>query len=98
LVLKLFLFPVIWISGIAYLLYGVWGTRTAGSGLQLVAVIHTSVAFAMVVFIIIHVYLLTTGHSFVEHVKPMITGFDEVELSASEEAYLEADEPGKIRK
>jgi hypothetical protein len=28
---------------------------------------------------------------------PMISGFDEVELTAEEEAYLEKDEPGHIR-
>jgi hypothetical protein len=49
------------------------------------------------VFIIVHIYLFTTGHSFTEHVKPMVTGFDEVELSPEEEAYLEKDEPGHIR-
>jgi len=27
---------------------------------------------------------------------PMISGFDEVELSEAEEAYLEKDEPGHI--
>ena len=42
-------------------------------------------------------YLLTTGHSFKAHVMPMIDGFDEVELSAEEEAYLEQDVPGHIR-
>ncbi len=26
----------------------------------------------------------TTGHSFVEHVKPMVTGYDEVELTDEE--------------
>ena len=28
---------------------------------------------------------------------PMVNGFDEVDLSAEEEAYLERDEPGHIR-
>lgn len=43
------------------------------------------------------IYLLTVGHSFREHVKPMITGFDKIDLTAEEEAYLEADEPARIR-
>ena len=58
---------------------------------------HTAAAFAMLVFIILHIYLLTTGHSFVGHVRPMIDGYDDVELSPAEEAYLEADEPRRIR-
>ena len=48
-------------------------------------------------FIIIHVYLLTTGHSLRDHVKPMITGWDKVDLSPEEEAYLLKDETGRIR-
>jgi len=52
---------------------------------------------AILVFIIAHVYLLPTGHSFKEHVMPMINGFDVVELSPEEEGYLEQDEPGRIR-
>lgn len=96
--LKLFLFPAIWGSGIAYLLYGLWqGFPHASEWLSWVAMAHTAVAFLILVFIIAHVYLLTTGHSFVEHVKPMITGFDEVDLSPEEEAYLVKDEPGHIR-
>ncbi|MBW2259927.1 MAG: cytochrome B, partial [Deltaproteobacteria bacterium] len=35
--------------------------------------------------------------SFKEHVMPMISGFDEVDLTPEEEAYLEKDEPGHIR-
>lgn len=95
LALKLFLFPLIWISGLAYLFAGVWGG--AGDSLMWVALIHTAAAFAIAVFVIAHVYLLTTGHSFKEHVMPMIDGFDEVDLSAEEEAYLEQDMPNQIK-
>ena len=95
--LKLFLFPALWISGAAYLLYGFWGQGALTSGsLEWIAIIHTAAAFLMVVFIIAHIYLLTTGHSTVEHIKPMITGYDEVELTEEEKAYLEQDEPGRI--
>jgi thiosulfate reductase cytochrome b subunit len=98
LALKLILFPIIWISGVAYLLYFLWDTVGAsGTLLSSVALIHTAAAFATLAFIIVHVYLFTTGHSFTEHVKPMVTGFDEVELTSEEEAYLEKDEPGHIR-
>jgi len=98
LALKLVLFPVIWISGIAYLLYFLWGNVSdSGSLLSGVALIHTAAAFATLAFIIVHIYLFTTGHSFREHVVPMISGFDDVDLSKEEEAYLEKDEPGHIR-
>ncbi len=97
LALKLFLFPAIWISGLLYLMYSLWGGALSGEALAWVAMFHTAVAFAILIFVIIHVYLLTTGHSFKEHVMPMINGFDEVDLSAEEEAYLEKDEPDHIR-
>ena len=54
-------------------------------------------AFAILAFIIIHLYLLTTGGSFVHHVAPMITGYDEVELTDAELAYLEQDEPQRLK-
>lgn len=77
--------------------YFLWDSIAgAGTLLTVVAVIHTAVAFFILVFIIAHVYLLTTGHSFKEHVMPMIDGFDTVELSPEEEAYLEKDEPRHI--
>lgn len=98
LALKLVLFPAIWLSGIAYLTYNLWQHRpAAGILLEVVANIHLLAAFAIAAFIIVHVYLLTIGHSFVAHVKPMITGFDEVDLTPEEEAYLKADEPVRLR-
>lgn len=98
LALKLFLFPAIWISGLAYLLYDVWATDpTANQTLGAVALVHVATAFAMLVFILIHVYMLTTEGSFIDTVKIMITGFDHVELSDAEAEYLREDEPGRIR-
>jgi hypothetical protein len=70
---------------------------SAGGWLEWVASVHVAAAYAFLMFIIIHVYLLTTGHSFIDHVKPMITGWDDVDLSPEEEAYLLLDEPGRIR-
>ncbi|MCW8827079.1 MAG: cytochrome b/b6 domain-containing protein [Gammaproteobacteria bacterium] len=95
LALKLLLFPAIWISGLAYLFAGFW--NGAGESLMWVALVHTAAAFAIAVFIIAHIYLLTAGHSFVQHVMPMIDGFDEVDLTPEEEAYLEQDVPNQIK-
>lgn len=98
LALKLVLFPLIWLSGLAYLSYNLWQHRPhAASVLEAIASVHALTAFAIAAFVIAHVYLLTTGHSFWEHVRPMVTGFDEVDLTEAEEAYLRQDEPGRIR-
>jgi thiosulfate reductase cytochrome b subunit len=96
--LKLFLFPAIWITGLAYLGYNLWeGIPDAANGLTVVAVIHTLSAFAILAFVIAHIYLLTTDHSVVEHIKPMITGYDEVDLTEAEEAFLEESETARIK-
>jgi thiosulfate reductase cytochrome b subunit len=95
---KIVIFPAVWISGIAYLLISFGQEALLGPvGLGFIATVHTIAAIAIVMFVIAHVYLLTTGHSFVDHVKPMITGFDKVELSDEELAYLKANEPGVLR-
>ena len=98
LALKLVLFPAVWLTGIAYLLYNFWEHQpNAGMMLEVVANVHLLAAYAIISFVVIHIYLLTTGHSFAAHVKPMITGYDTLDLSPEEEAYLAADEPGRIR-
>ncbi|MCB1758512.1 MAG: cytochrome b/b6 domain-containing protein [Gammaproteobacteria bacterium] len=100
LLVKTVIFPAIWISGIAYLLvsFGLLDLAGANLGLEFIALVHTIAAVAIVLFIIAHIYLLTTGHSFVGHVKPMITGYDEVELSDEELAYLRSNEPDVLKR
>ena len=94
--LKLLLFPAIWLSGLAYLSYGLWSDPLSNASLEWIALAHTLSAFAIAAFVIIHVYILTTGHSFLAHLRPMLNGYDEVDLSEAELAYLEADEPGRV--
>jgi thiosulfate reductase cytochrome b subunit len=96
--LKILMFPAIWLSGLAYLSYPLWDDIAGAAGLLTgVAVVHLVSAFAILLFVIVHLYLLTLGGPVVEHVRPMVTGFDKVDLSPEEEAYLERDEPGLIR-
>lgn len=101
LMVKTIIFPAVWISGIAYLLISFGLTDLVSvfgiNSVEFTATVHTIAAIAIVVFVIAHVYLLTTGHSFVEHLKPMITGYDDVELTDEELAYLRADEPNRIQ-
>lgn len=98
LALKIILFPAIWIAGLLALGWNLW--EDAPNALALagwVTDIHLLSAYAIAAFIVAHVYLLTVGHSFRAHVKPMITGFEKVTLTPEEEAYLESDEPERIR-
>lgn len=96
--LKLMLFPAIWGTGLVYLGYGLWDDiANAGFWLEVVANLHVLSAFAIAGFVVIHVYLLTVGGGFREHVTPMISGFAEVDLTSEEEAYLNSDEPERLR-
>ncbi|MEM5468117.1 cytochrome b/b6 domain-containing protein [Celeribacter marinus] len=96
--LKWFVFPAIWISGLVYLTYNVWdGGSQATLILGIVRNLHLIAAYVIFAFVIVHVYLLTTGHGFRAHVKPMVTGYDEVDLTDAQEAYLEANEPNRLK-
>lgn len=77
---KLVISPVIWVSGLLYLFYNDWPATLAGAvELETVALIHTGAAFAMLVFIIAHVYMTTMGKTLTSHIKPMITGYEDLD-------------------
>ncbi|MDD3445713.1 MAG: cytochrome b/b6 domain-containing protein [Zavarzinia sp.] len=98
LMLKVLLFPAIWVTGLLYLGYSLWeDLPNSADLLWAIAGVHVIVAFMIAAFVIAHVYLLTVGPSFSEHVAPMITGFDKIDLTPEEEAYLEADEPDSLK-
>ncbi len=76
---KLVINPLLWASGLLYLLWGsVEGRLPAALGLQQVATLHTVGAFLMLAFLIIHIYLATVGRTPLAHIKGMITGWEEV--------------------
>lgn len=80
---KLVISPIIWVSGLLYLFYSDWPTVLAGAlNLETVALIHTAAAFAMLVFIIAHVYMTTMGHTLTSHIKPMVTGYEDLDEPA----------------
>lgn len=74
------LLPLQGITGIM-----MWGVQRwpdlAGAlgGLPVLAPIHTIVAWLFASFIVLHVYLTTTGHTAVSSIEAMITGWEEVE-------------------
>lgn len=80
---KLFINPLVWISGLLYLYYHELGTYGVGglTGLQLgaIAVAHTLGAFLMLIFLVVHVYFATTGHTPLAHIKAMVTGWEDLE-------------------
>jgi len=81
LLVKLFINPLIWVSGLAYLYYNdLAATKLpviAGVQLGSIALVHTAAAFMMLAFLIGHLYLSTTGHTPLAHIKAMITGWED---------------------
>ncbi|WDP85858.1 MAG: cytochrome b/b6 domain-containing protein [Desulfobacter sp.] len=69
------LLPVQMATGLLYYLYN---QIPASLDLSILAVAHTLVAFLLVNFLIIHLYMTTTGHSLFSHIAGMITGWEEV--------------------
>jgi len=69
--------PTIWISGLLYLFYASWETWGL-NGLTVVALVHIAAAFAMLAFLIAHIYLATTmSEKPFGNVKAMITGYED---------------------
>lgn len=78
--LAAFLLPVQMATGFLYWGYNSWEAWGLGFlSLKVVAVIHMAGAFAILSFLIGHVYMTTTGHSLGAHIKAMISGWEEVE-------------------
>ncbi|MDX9817424.1 MAG: cytochrome b/b6 domain-containing protein [Desulfococcus multivorans] len=73
------LLPLQMLTGILYWSYNSWAEYGLG-GLSLspVALVHTALAFAILSFFIVHVYMTTTGHTILAHTKAMITGWETV--------------------
>ncbi|PHQ24951.1 cytochrome B [Marinobacter guineae] len=77
---KLMITPVIWLTGLLYLFYNDWPATLSGAlELETVALVHTAAAFAMLIFIIAHVYMATMGAKVTSLIKPMVTGYEDLE-------------------
>ena len=77
--LHIFITPLIWITGWAYLFYASWSAWGIGFlSLTWIALLHTVGAFAMLAFLAAHLYFtLTTSEKPFAFVKAMITGYEE---------------------
>lgn len=86
--LKILIIPVMVVSGLLFMFF-----RYPQSGmiktvnienLEIVALIHTLGAFLLITFLIVHLYLITTGHTITSNLKAMITGWEELEEDTEE--------------
>jgi thiosulfate reductase cytochrome b subunit len=73
-----FLVPFQIITGFLYYTYNSWPAMGLEWSLSTLAYLHTAGGFAMLAFLIVHVYMTTTGHTVMAHIKAMFTGWEEI--------------------
>ncbi len=78
--LKILVIPTMVISGLLYMYYR-YPQKGAIVGLNIdsiavIAIFHTAGAFLLLSFIVVHLYLITTGASITSNLKAMITGYE----------------------
>lgn len=91
--LAMILLPVQMITGFLYWGYNSWADwGVEWLSLEVIGVIHMIGAFAIFSFIIVHVYMTTTGETVTAHLKAMITGWEDVEEGVEIEDWERADQ------
>lgn len=76
--LKVFIFPVMFMTGFLYYFFHFPVKGIELESLETIAVLHTLGAFVIIAFLIVHLYLITTGRTVFSGLKAMITGWEEV--------------------
>jgi thiosulfate reductase cytochrome b subunit len=80
---KLFLVPVTVISGLLYMFHKTIDKNEIvvikEISLESIALWHTLGAFLLMVFLVVHVYMTTTGKTPTSNIRAMITGYEELE-------------------
>ena len=81
--LKIQVIPVVVVSGLLYMFYRYPQSHGIAAlnvrGLAVIAIVHTAGAFLLMAFLIVHLYLLTTGRTPFSNLKAMITGWEDLE-------------------
>jgi thiosulfate reductase cytochrome b subunit len=70
---KILIFPVMATTGLLYFFSNDW----AGP-LEVVALLHTAGAFLLVAFMILHVYMTTTGRTVFSNIHAMLSGYKHI--------------------
>ncbi|MFW6290015.1 MAG: cytochrome b/b6 domain-containing protein [Mariniphaga sp.] len=80
---KLVLVPLTVVSGILYMFHKTIDRNDtiviSNFSLESIAFWHTLGAILLMVFLVVHVYMTTTGHTPVSNIQAMLTGYEELE-------------------
>ncbi len=82
---KILIIPVMVGTGLVYMYYMYPDSVVHVGRLEFFALMHTFGAFLLIVFLIVHLYLLTTNDNPVESLSAMVTGWEEVDVDPEEE-------------
>lgn len=82
--LKILIIPLMVISGFLYLYFNYPMQGIELDSLEPVAYVHTIGAYILIAFVIIHLYLITTGRTLTSNLKAMITGWEEMDEQEAE--------------
>ena len=86
------LLPIQMLTGLIYYLYNDWAAYGVDGWLDLgtLAVIHMAMAFLILSFLIVHIYMTTTGHTITSHIAAMFSGWEEVSRETEIEEWEKA--------
>jgi thiosulfate reductase cytochrome b subunit len=83
LALAALLLPIQMATGLLYWTYNSWSQwGLTFLNLKVLAIIHVAGGFAILSFVIVHIYMITTGHTIFAHTRAMVTGWEEVQEEA----------------
>ncbi len=74
---RVLLIPLMVITGIMYFFASI-NMGVEINPVKPISILHTIGAFSIVAFVILHVYMTTTGHTIFSNIKAMITGYEEI--------------------
>jgi thiosulfate reductase cytochrome b subunit len=88
--LKVLVIPMSVTSGLLFMFYRYpsrYGMAAINiHSLKWIAYVHTAAAFMVVIFIITHIYLITTGETVTANLKAMLTGYEELDDDPGQKA------------
>lgn len=93
---KLLMAPVMILSGLLYLYYKTFDANdvivASDIPLEWIAWVHTLGAWLLVAFVIVHVYMTTTGHTVTANIKAMLTGWELLDEENTKQSNAEETE------
>ena len=78
-VLKIVLIPIMVVSGLLYMYFDYPELGFQMDSLEPIALVHTIGAYLLLTFLIVHLYLITTGHTLTSNLEAMVTGWEKVD-------------------